>query len=87
MSLYNQKEFLSPADVRNAPFINWSYDNEGKDDAQWIGQKELDDKDGYRLKNLTVKKLDKIDGFWTILHSEMYNIQKAHRTIMNLIEG
>ena len=28
--------FLSPADVRNTSFMNWSYDEEGKDDDQWI---------------------------------------------------
>ncbi len=28
--------FLSPADVRNTSFMNWSYDEVGKDDDQWI---------------------------------------------------
>ena len=28
--------FLSPADVRNTSFMNWSYDDESKDDDQWI---------------------------------------------------
>lgn len=28
--------FISPADVRNTSFMNWSYDEEGKDDDQWI---------------------------------------------------
>ncbi len=28
--------FASPADVRNTSFMNWSYDEEGKDDDQWI---------------------------------------------------
>lgn len=28
--------FLSPADVRNTSFMNWSYDEIGKDDDQWI---------------------------------------------------
>ena len=28
--------FQSPADVRNTSFMNWSYDEEGKDDDQWI---------------------------------------------------
>ena len=28
--------FTSPADVRNTSFMNWSYDEEGKDDDQWI---------------------------------------------------
>jgi len=28
--------FVSPADVRNTSFMNWSYDEVGKDDDQWI---------------------------------------------------
>lgn len=28
--------FLSPADVRNTSFMNWSYDDESNDDDQWI---------------------------------------------------
>lgn len=28
--------FLSPADVHNTSFMNWSYDEEGRDDDQWI---------------------------------------------------
>jgi len=38
---YNDMEkkimfFLSPADVLNTSFMNWSYDKAGKDDDQWI---------------------------------------------------
>lgn len=28
--------FVTPADVKNTSFMNWSYDEEGKDDDQWI---------------------------------------------------
>ena len=28
--------FVSPADVRNTSFMNWSYDDPAKDDDQWI---------------------------------------------------
>ncbi len=28
--------FLAPADVRNTSFMSWSYDEEGRDDDQWI---------------------------------------------------
>lgn len=28
--------FKSPADVRNTTFMNWSYDDESRDDDQWI---------------------------------------------------
>jgi len=154
--------FLSPADVRNTSFMNWSYD-EAKDDDQWIylpalkrvrrisGDSKSDyfmgsdftyddlgdrhseddehtilrleeidgvesyviesipkDKDymysrtvtwiakdkwialkrefyddrGEYLKTLRVKEYDNIQGYWTILHSEMENEQRQHRTVM-----
>ncbi|MBN2090607.1 outer membrane lipoprotein-sorting protein [candidate division KSB1 bacterium] len=157
--------FVSPADVRNTSFMNWSYDEEGKDDDQWIYlpalkkikrissdsksdyfmgsdftyddlgdrhpsddthqllreenvngeacyvvesipkdedymysrtvtwiikdkwiglKKEFYDEDGELLKTLTVKKYEKVNGFWTILHSEMHNVQKKHTTKMEL---
>ncbi|HMA75801.1 MAG TPA: outer membrane lipoprotein-sorting protein, partial [Candidatus Krumholzibacteriaceae bacterium] len=28
--------FISPADVRDTSFMNWSYDEKGRDDDQWI---------------------------------------------------
>lgn len=28
--------FTAPADVRNTSFMNWSYDEQGRDDDQWI---------------------------------------------------
>ena len=28
--------FMSPADVKNTSFMNWSYDKKGKSDDQWI---------------------------------------------------
>ncbi|MBN2008009.1 outer membrane lipoprotein-sorting protein [candidate division KSB1 bacterium] len=157
--------FVSPADVRNTSFMNWSYDEEDKDDDQWIYlpalkktkrissdsksdyfmgsdftyddlgdrhpsddthkllreetvddeacyvvesipkdeeymysrtvtwilkdkwiglKKEFYDEDGELLKTLTVKKYEKISGYWTILHSEMLNVQKNHSTKMEL---
>ncbi|MBN1300650.1 MAG: outer membrane lipoprotein-sorting protein [Melioribacteraceae bacterium] len=157
--------FLSPADVRNTSFMNWSYEEEGRDDDQWIYlpalkktkrissdsksdyfmgsdftyddlgdrhpsedthkllreetfggeecyvvesipieddymysrtitwiikdkwiglKKEFYDEDDEHLKNLTVEKYDKIDGYWVITHSVMHNIQKDHKTIMIL---
>ena len=158
--------FVSPADVRNTSFMNWSYDEEGKDDDQWIYlpalrkikrissdsksdyfmgsdftyddlgdrhpsedthkllreetvngeqcyvvesipkdeeymysrtvtwvikdkwigfKKEFYDEDGDLLKILTIKKYDKINGFWIITESEMNNIQKEHQTNIQLI--
>lgn len=157
--------FLSPADVRNTSFMNWSYDEEGRDDDQWIYlpalkkvkrissdskgdyfmgsdftyddlgdrhpsedthkllreeklngencyvvesipkeedymysktvtwiskdkwiglKKEFYDEDGEHLKTLSVGKFEKIDGIWVILNSEMHNIQKDHKTLMEL---
>lgn len=157
--------FLSPADVRNTSFMNWSYDEEGRDDDQWIYlpalkkvkrissdsksdyfmgsdftyddlgdrhpsedthkliredkldgedcyvvesiskekdymysktitwvikdkwiglKKEFYDEDGDHLKTLSVGKFEKINGYWTILNSNMHNIQKDHKTLMDL---
>ena len=156
--------FLSPADVKNTSFMNWSYDSDKSDD-QWIylpalkktkrissdsksdyfmgsdftyddlGDRKLDDdthkllreetingkpcyvvesvskdedymysktvtwirkdnfigvkkefydEDGELLKILTIKKVEKISGFWIITHSEMKNVQKNHKTSMVL---
>lgn len=156
--------FLSPADVKNTSFMNWSYDSDKSDD-QWIylpalkktkrissdsksdsfmgsdftyddlGDRKLDD-DSHKLlreekvndkacyvvesvskdedymysktvtwirkdnfigvkkefydededlfKILTIKKVEKISGFWIITHSEMKNVQKNHKTNMVL---
>jgi outer membrane lipoprotein-sorting protein len=157
--------FVSPADVRNTSFMNWGYDEAGKDDDQWIYlpalkkikrissestsdyfmgsdftyddlgdryptedthkllrevkkdeedcyvvesipkdeeymysrtvswvikdkwiglKKDFYDEDGELLKTLTVNKYDKIGNYWTILSSEMSNIQKDHTTKMEL---
>ncbi|MFA7123616.1 MAG: outer membrane lipoprotein-sorting protein [Candidatus Delongbacteria bacterium] len=154
--------FLSPADVRETSFMNWSY-TDGRDDDQWIylpalkrvkrissdskgdyfmgsdftyddlGDRHPDDdehkllrtekigdyecfvvesvpkdedymysktitwvmKENYLglkrefyddrdrlLKVLNIKKFEKISGFWTILETEMHNVQKDHRTQM-----
>lgn len=45
-------------------------------------KKEFYDQGGRLLKVLTVKKYDKIDGYWTILETEMHNVQKQHKTEM-----
>ena len=156
--------FLSPADVKNTSFMNWSYDSDKSDD-QWIylpalkkvkrissdsksdyfmgsdftyddlGDRKLDadvhkflkeetlndkacyvvesvskdedymysktktwirkdnfvgmkkefyDEDDELLKILTLKKVEKISGFWVRMHSEMKNVQKNHKTSMVL---
>lgn len=50
---------------------------------KWIGlKKEFYDEDSDFLKTLHVKKYEKVEGFWTILHSVMKNDQKNHKTIM-----
>ncbi|MCD4679271.1 MAG: outer membrane lipoprotein-sorting protein [Bacteroidales bacterium] len=157
--------FQSPADVKNTSFMNWSYDDDNKNDDQWIylpalkktkrissdsksdyfmgsdftyddlGDRKLDDdthkllreetidgvayyviesipkdedymytktitwirKDNFiglkkeffdedeeLMKILSIKKFEKISGFWVITNSEMKNIQKNHRTTMVL---
>ncbi|NOG45054.1 MAG: outer membrane lipoprotein-sorting protein [Calditrichaeota bacterium] len=157
--------FMAPADVRNTSFMNWSYDEKGRDDDQWIYlpalkktkrissdsksdnfmgsdftyddlgdrhptddthkilreekfndqdcyvveslpkdeeymysktiswiikdkwiglKKEFYDEDEEFLKTLTVKKYEKINGFWIITESEMKNHQKNHTTNMKL---
>ncbi len=47
-------------------------------------KKEFYDEDNELLKILSIKKVDKIAGFWVITHSEMKNVQKNHTTSMNL---
>lgn len=52
---------------------------------KWIGlKKEFYDEDGELLKILTVKKYEKISGYWKILQTEMHNVQKDHTTKMEL---
>jgi len=156
--------FMSPADVKNTSFMNWSYDSDKSDD-QWIylpalkkvkrissdsksdyfmgsdftyddlGDRKLDadvhkllreetidghacyvvesvskdedyiysktitwvrkdnfvglkkefyDEDAELLKVLTIKKVEKIEGFWVITHSEMKNVQNNHKTTIKL---
>ncbi len=45
-------------------------------------RREFYDEDGDLLKILTIKKFDNIDGFWTILETDMKNVQKDHKTNM-----
>ncbi len=157
--------FVAPADVKNTSFMNWSYEEEGKDDDQWIYlpalkkikrissdsksdyfmgsdftyddlgdrkptddihkilreeklngedcyviesipkdkdymysktitwvikdkwiglKKDFYDEDGEYLKTLTVDKYQNINGFLIITHTTMNNLQKKHKTIMEL---
>lgn len=156
--------FTSPADVRNTAFMNWSYEEAGKDDNQWLylpalkkvkrisssgkdnefmgsdftyedmekrnperdnhkfiknekieGEEmwvvestpkkeeqyskkrawiskerelpkkiEFYDEDGELLKILTVLEVKKVKGYWIIVKQEMKNIQKKHRTLIEL---
>jgi len=38
------------------------------------------------LKILSIRKFDKIDGFWTILETEMHNVQKDHTTVIKFTD-
>jgi outer membrane lipoprotein-sorting protein len=49
----------------------------------YIGLKrEFYDDRGRHLKTLTIKDYDQINGFWTILETEMKNVQRDHTTHM-----
>ncbi|MEN8192677.1 MAG: outer membrane lipoprotein-sorting protein [Bacteroidota bacterium] len=157
--------FVKPADVKNTSFMTWGYDEEGKDDDQWIYlpalkktkrissdsksdyfmgsdftyddlgdrhptqdthiilreellngescyvvestpkdedymysktitwiikdkwiglKKDFYDEDEDLLKTLTVEKYEEIKGFLIINHTEMKNVQKDHKTTMEL---
>lgn len=53
----------------------------------FIGLKrEFYDDGGKLLKVLKIIKYEKVDGFWTILETEMHNVQKDHRTNMKFTE-
>jgi len=55
------------------------------DKDKWIGlKKDFYDEDGDHLKTLIVKKVENINGFNIITHTEMNNVQKEHKTIMEL---
>lgn len=47
-------------------------------------KREFYDVRGRLLKILNIKKFEKIDGFWTILETEMVNVQKDHSTRMQM---
>lgn len=52
---------------------------------KWIGlKKEFYDEDGELLKILTIKNYEKINNYWTILDTEMKNVQSDHKTLMQL---
>lgn len=49
----------------------------------YIGLKrDFYDKNGKLLKTLNIEKFEKINGFWTILKTNMNNVQKNHKTTM-----
>ena len=53
--------------------------------SNFIGvKKEFYDEDADLLKVLTIKSTKKISGFWVITQSEMKNVQKNHKTIIEL---
>ena len=45
-------------------------------------KREFYDERGRHLKTLTIKDYDQIGGFWTILETEMKNVQRDHSTHM-----
>ena len=54
-------------------------------DGVWIGlKKEFYDENGELLKTLEVEAYEQIDGYWTVTHTLMHNVQKNHTTKMQL---
>jgi hypothetical protein len=52
---------------------------------KWVGlKKDFYDEDGEYLKTLKVKKYENIKGFLIVTHTEMDNVQKEHKTVMEL---
>lgn len=52
-----------------------------KDNSLGLKREFYDDRDRL-LKMLTIKKFEKINGYWTILETEMKNVQNDHTTRM-----
>ena len=51
----------------------------------WVGLKrEFYDEDSELLKTLSIQKYEKIGDYWTIPLMEMHNVQKNHRTTMEM---
>lgn len=72
-------ESIPKADYMYSKTITWVI----KD--KWIGKKkEFYDEDGDLLKILTVNKVEKIKSYLIITESEMHNVQKDHKTKMQL---
>jgi outer membrane lipoprotein-sorting protein len=52
---------------------------------KWIGlKKEFYDEDGEHLKTLNIQKYEQISGYWLIPVMEMHNVQKDHRTRLEM---
>jgi outer membrane lipoprotein-sorting protein len=49
-------------------------------------KREFYDEDGDLLKTLTIHEYDQINGFWTILKTEMKNVQNNHSTLMEFTD-
>ena len=51
----------------------------------WIGlKKKFFDRDDSHLKTMEVKNYQKINGITSITETEMYNVQKDHKTILEI---
>jgi len=44
------------------------------------------DRDGKLLKELSIRKLEKIDGIWTATQSVMTNVQTDHKTLLEIVK-
>jgi len=45
-------------------------------------QREYYDQKGKHLKDLTIDRVEQIAGFWIIIKTEMENVQKNSKTVM-----
>ncbi len=76
---YVVKSISKEEDYMYSKTITWI------DKSNFVGvKKEFYDEDGDLLKILTIKKVEKISGFYVITNSEMKNVQKNHTTRMTL---
>jgi outer membrane lipoprotein-sorting protein len=56
-----------------------------KDSFLGLKREFYDDRNAL-LKILSIRKFDRIDGFWTILETEMHNVQKDHTTVIKFTD-
>ena len=65
----------TPDDSQYSRLVQWV------DRERWLPLKiELYDKDGDLLKVNSVSRVERVQGYWTIINNTMENVQTGHRT-------